>query len=101
MTSWTEAEVRGRKQAVANAWRHAADIAEEGRRRADKIAADYRAAAEAHEAEADEAKTTEAAIRAAAAEATGRVAAEATEVAEVIKSEMRATAREVATAILK
>lgn len=98
MTSWTEAEVRGRKQAVANTWRHAADIAEEGRRRADKIAADYRAAAEAHEAEANEAKAT---ILTAAAEAAGRVAAEATEVAEVIKSEMRAAAREVATAILK
>ena len=86
MTSWTEAEVnRSRKQAAANAWRDATAIAEDGRRAANRIAKDYRAAAE---------EATEAAVQA------GKTA-EAAEVAGAIKNGMRSASSEVVAAIRK
>ena len=79
-------------------------MAEDGRRAADRIAGDYRAAAaEAAEAaiRAEEEATAEVSTRAAAAEAAGTVAVEVAEVADAIKKGMRSASREVVAAIRK
>ena len=78
-------------------------MAEEGRRAADRIVGDYRAAAEAAEAaiRAEEEAAAEVSTRAAAAEAAGTVAVEVAEVADAIKKGMRSASREVVAAIRK